>query len=293
MSISYLNIKLLCLPSSGTYAYIEVSNQKPQKKAMLISESFKATKGKCLSFWYHMYGSHIGTLNFYIKDANSKYIIKSIDGDQGDQWQQGEIGLHSQLDFQVILEAVHGTSYRGDIALDDINVVDGNCVGLCSSVQPAARVSCGPSSVTAGSCVVSYGCCYDDTVPNVPYCFHHPSDCKAVPVIARSKCGYSGISQYRCGQLGCCYDSTASNFNCFHPLSRPTSFPTTLPPPTTPAPSKYDCNFDKNVCSFTNVSGSTYNWRRQKGATGSWGTGPKSDHTMGDEKGWRLKAISH
>uniref|UniRef100_A0A7M5U4P5 Uncharacterized protein n=1 Tax=Clytia hemisphaerica TaxID=252671 RepID=A0A7M5U4P5_9CNID len=175
-----------------------------------------------------------------------------------------------------------------DISLDDINVKEGNCVGLCSSVPATARVSCGPSTVTASTCVINYGCCYDDTMKDqgLPSCFQHPGTCAAVPVVARTQCGYVGISSYYCGKRGCCYDASANGPKCYNPLSKPTDFPTTMAPPTTPKPSIYDCNFEKNFCSFTNMAGDNLNWQRHKGETGSWGTGPKVDHTQGNEQGY-------
>lgn len=275
----------------GTYAYIEVSTIKPGAKAQLMSEKMPSTTGKCLSFWYHMNGYGIGNLNFYMQDANGRKLIKTISGNQGDKWNAGEIGLHSRDNFSVIIEAEHGKSYTGDISLDDIDIKDGNCVGLCSSVPATARVSCGPSSVTASSCVLTYGCCYDDSTKDspLPACFYHPGTCAAVPIIARTKCGYTGISSYYCRQRGCCYDSSANGFKCYNPLSKPTDFPTTLAPPTTPAPSIYDCSFDNGQCSFRNTgTGDQFNWKRQAGSTGSWGTGPKTDHTKGDDKGYYM-----
>lgn len=237
-----------------------------------------------------MYGTGIGNLNFYMQDQNGKKLIKVISGNQGNQWNAGEIGLHSRNNFSLIIEAEHGTSYTGDISLDDINIKEGNCVGLCTSVPATARVTCGPSSVTASACVLTYGCCYDDTMKNqgLPSCFQHPGTCAAVPAVARSKCGYNGISSYWCGKRGCCYDASSPGFKCYNPLSKPTDFPTTLAPPTTPKPSIYDCNFDKGYCKFGNMGGDQFNWKRQKGETGSWGTGPKSDHTRGDDKGYYM-----
>lgn len=252
----------------GTYAFIEVSGIKPGKKAQLISEKMKSTKGRCLSFWYHMLGYGIGSLNIYTQDQNGRQLVKTISGNQGSTWNAGEVGLHSRNDFYVIIEAEHGTSYTGDISLDDINVKDGNCVGLCSSVPATARVSCGPSSVTASTCVLNYGCCFDDTMKDqgLPSCFQHPGTCAAVPVVARTKCGYDGISSYYCGRRGCCYDASANGPKCYNPLSKPTDFPTTLAPPTTPAPSKYDCDFENGYCQFKNIRGKDQlNWRKHKG----------------------------
>ncbi|XP_057298293.1 MAM and LDL-receptor class A domain-containing protein 2-like isoform X2 [Hydractinia symbiolongicarpus] len=273
--------------SLGTYAYIEVSSVSPGQKAQLMSESFPATDGKCFSIWYHMYGSGTGSLNFLMKDGYGTHLMKSIPGNQGNKWIQGEVGLHSRTSFQVIIEAVRGSSYNGDISIDDINIKDGNCVGVCSSVKPGARVACGPGSVTAASCVMSYGCCYDDTARGAPACYRHPGDCLSIPDFARTLCGYKGISQSACTSRGCCYDNTAgSPIKCFVAPDTPTPFPSTVGPPTQPPATIFDCNFEKGFCNYVNVKGDQMNWQRHNGSTASWGTGPKADHTLGNANGY-------
>ncbi|KAH3729508.1 hypothetical protein DPMN_055480 [Dreissena polymorpha] len=53
----------------GHYVYIETSlPRKPNDTARLLSQSVPlANNGKCLKFWYHMYGSDIYKLNIYAK----------------------------------------------------------------------------------------------------------------------------------------------------------------------------------------------------------------------------------
>lgn len=49
----------------GTYLYVESSDQSVQgTKGWLISEHYEPGP-HCLEFWYHHYGSGIGTLNIY------------------------------------------------------------------------------------------------------------------------------------------------------------------------------------------------------------------------------------
>lgn len=46
--------------------YIEASRKKPNSTAELIGPTVTAsTTSVCVTFWSHMYGMHIGTLNFY------------------------------------------------------------------------------------------------------------------------------------------------------------------------------------------------------------------------------------
>lgn len=57
---------------SGHYIYIETSAPRVAgDKARLISASFTASNSdQCLEFWYHMYGTNVGSLNVYYKQGN-------------------------------------------------------------------------------------------------------------------------------------------------------------------------------------------------------------------------------
>lgn len=44
----------------------------------------------CLSFYYHMYGGHVGQLNVYL--GNKKIFSKS--GDQGHAWKKAEVSIN-------------------------------------------------------------------------------------------------------------------------------------------------------------------------------------------------------
>ena len=82
----------------GYYMYIETSYpRKAGDKAQLLSPSYPSTSGKCLRFWYHMYGSDIGTLNIRIKRmvlGSPTYFLQwSRSGDRGNQWRVGQVEL--------------------------------------------------------------------------------------------------------------------------------------------------------------------------------------------------------
>lgn len=63
--------------SSGYYVYIETSSPRnPKDKAWLQSgliQPTTVTKGRCLKFWFHMWGYHVDTLNVYRKVGSSKF----------------------------------------------------------------------------------------------------------------------------------------------------------------------------------------------------------------------------
>ena len=125
-------------------------------------------------------------------------------GSKGNVWKQGEVTLSNKKPFRVLIEGIRGKSYTGDISLDDLYFQDGNCVGVCSSVLPTARINCGYFGITAAECITKRGCCYDTSIPYVPYCFFHPATCQSVNVAARVSCDSKTkiTSQYTCKQKG-------------------------------------------------------------------------------------------
>ncbi len=50
------------LNSTGLYIYLEATDVPPGAAAILRTRQFSLNEGGCLTFWYHMYGLHIGTL---------------------------------------------------------------------------------------------------------------------------------------------------------------------------------------------------------------------------------------
>ena len=63
----------------GYYMYIETSSpRRPNDKAILLSKTFAgSSQPRCLVFWYHMYGSQIGSLAVEVSACNIiLFIIK-------------------------------------------------------------------------------------------------------------------------------------------------------------------------------------------------------------------------
>ena len=83
----------------------EASGQNTGAKARIMkSYPRPSSRGNCLTFWYMMYGSSLGTLNIYQKVGNSLgSSIWSISGDQGRQrtWLKGRVTLNSTSQFNV------------------------------------------------------------------------------------------------------------------------------------------------------------------------------------------------
>lgn len=92
---------------AGHYMYIETSApRKKGDKARLLSEDFSPTtiRGRCVKFWYHMFGSTIGTLRVLVKTGpgnQSETAIWELSGNFGDQWYSAQAPVTSGNMYQV------------------------------------------------------------------------------------------------------------------------------------------------------------------------------------------------
>lgn len=84
-----------------------MSSARPNASARLTSASIPATtatNGKCLKFWYHMYGPHVNALNVYIKiGSHIGSAVWSRSGTKGDKWRLGYVNVRSSKFFKVRL----------------------------------------------------------------------------------------------------------------------------------------------------------------------------------------------
>ncbi|VDI73258.1 Hypothetical predicted protein [Mytilus galloprovincialis] len=76
------------------YVYTEMSGQDPGDKATMSTTLQLPTISRCMTFYYHMKGSTMGTLNIYSEGTNTaKYNIWTRSGAQGDDWIKAEIDI--------------------------------------------------------------------------------------------------------------------------------------------------------------------------------------------------------
>ncbi len=90
-----------------------------------------------LSFYYHMYGASMGTLYIERYDNCSWVVVDSISGQQqtvqSDPWLQKVVPLAYMGEQQIRFRGVKGSSYTGDICIDDINFLN---VPSCATIPP-------------------------------------------------------------------------------------------------------------------------------------------------------------
>ncbi|XP_017550923.1 MAM domain-containing glycosylphosphatidylinositol anchor protein 1 [Pygocentrus nattereri] len=125
----------------GYYMYIETSRPRQKgDKARLLSPLYNVTAARgpsgssrvphCISFFYHMKGKHIGTLNVLLRVksiATVDSVVWTRSGHQGPDWRKANIMVYPSGPFQVVFEGIRGDGFEGDIAIDDVSVTKGKC----------------------------------------------------------------------------------------------------------------------------------------------------------------------
>ncbi|CAF4116591.1 unnamed protein product, partial [Rotaria magnacalcarata] len=118
---------------SGYYVFIEASSPRiPGDHARLISAlQYPSSTAQRLTFWYHMYGSDIGTLNVFVQmistdlNSTSSTFVWTKSGTHGNQWHRATQTLYNlnstdMYGWRIAFDGVVGDGFLGDIALDDI-----------------------------------------------------------------------------------------------------------------------------------------------------------------------------
>ncbi|CAC5389538.1 unnamed protein product [Mytilus coruscus] len=126
----YYLLLLLGFKAGGHYIYLEASNVQKGATSMLISDTIYPVDDVCFTFWYHMYGVNMGTLNVYTKSRNITRKHWSRSGNQGNSWNYANFDITSSQPYTIIFEGICGEYFGSDIALDDIIVLQRSCAGL-------------------------------------------------------------------------------------------------------------------------------------------------------------------
>ncbi|CAC5422240.1 unnamed protein product [Mytilus coruscus] len=111
------------------YMYIESGIMGYLENALLVSNSLQTDAKLCLSFYYHMYGSDIGTLEVIVSSLGTNQTIFTRSGDQGNQWYHQKLYIQPASNLQIMFNGIVDDIYCifGDIALDNIMLFTGEC----------------------------------------------------------------------------------------------------------------------------------------------------------------------
>ncbi|CAD5114071.1 DgyrCDS3219 [Dimorphilus gyrociliatus] len=110
------------------YIYTEASSPAKQGDiTKIITKVFEPEGGACLSFYYHMLGTGIGSLKVVFEDTTGNTLKQwSVNGSQGNYWNKISMDAGSG-EQRIVFIATRGSSWSGDIALDDIKLTNENC----------------------------------------------------------------------------------------------------------------------------------------------------------------------
>ncbi|RRO11748.1 fibronectin type III domain-containing protein, partial [Mesohalobacter salilacus] len=117
--------------SGNNYVYTEGSNGNLDDEALFVSPliDLSPLSAPALSFWYHMFGGDMGTLNVDV-NAGSGYdlAVFSISGEQqtagNDPWieQFVDLSAYAGQTVQIRFRGVRGDGFASDTAIDDFQV---------------------------------------------------------------------------------------------------------------------------------------------------------------------------
>ncbi|XP_077378927.1 MAM and LDL-receptor class A domain-containing protein 1 isoform X1 [Festucalex cinctus] len=128
----------------GYYLYVDSSVGEWGHASYLISDVLQpATRGHCLTFWYHMFGPDVGVLRVYVNDRKTHESGNKVGeqkwveiGNKGDKWHKGSLFVEHNDAFWFVFVYQRGEIAGGDVALDDITIFHGPC-HTNPTVEPA------------------------------------------------------------------------------------------------------------------------------------------------------------
>uniref|UniRef100_A0AAY5KAR3 MAM domain-containing protein n=2 Tax=Esox lucius TaxID=8010 RepID=A0AAY5KAR3_ESOLU len=130
--------------SLGYYLYVDSSVGQWGDRSILLGEVLQPnSRGHCLTFWFHMYGPHIGTLNVQSNsrkphaNGGAVEVLWSESGSQGDMWHQGSVYVDYTEAFWFEFIHQRGRAPGGDVALDDITIHPGHCSNTVPTDAPS------------------------------------------------------------------------------------------------------------------------------------------------------------
>ncbi|XP_063289572.1 apical endosomal glycoprotein [Pelobates fuscus] len=119
---------------TGHYAVVDTSSGAlPNKKTATLTSGWHTAQPQqgCLSFWYQMSSSDAGTLNVDLVENTGKKQVKtrllSVSETHSGDWHYKSVGLQSDQEWMIKLEAVGAGGDQCFIAVDDIHISHHHC----------------------------------------------------------------------------------------------------------------------------------------------------------------------
>ena len=145
--------------AAGKYMYTEASSPNYPNKTAYLTTPFMDLSGVIqpgISFWYHMYGATMGELHVdvYYNGAWTMDVMPPLIGqqqaNQTDPYLQALVDLsaYTSSPVQVRFRGITGSSYTGDIAIDDVyfTTLAGNPTMIVSTTEMSDTLLVGAAS---------------------------------------------------------------------------------------------------------------------------------------------------
>ncbi|KAL8561655.1 hypothetical protein ACOMHN_001387 [Nucella lapillus] len=116
--------------AAGSYLYTESS--RPRKRgdvARLVTPLLHGEGARCVLFFWHMEGSGMGNLSVrLVKGNGGRLQLWHRSGHQGGDWQYEKLDIpNPPRYYKLEFEGEVGSSFRSDMAIDNLEVVTGHC----------------------------------------------------------------------------------------------------------------------------------------------------------------------
>ncbi len=242
-----------------------------------------------LSFWYHMYGSGIGSLEVQIDNGSGFSSLQSWTGQQQvsptDSWKEAIISLSNYANDTVVLRfkaSKSSFSTLADAAIDDIDIheapacpkpfglatvptSDGFVVSWTTGGAIDWQIEYGPTGFTPGTGTLV-------GVSTNPFTLTGLAPNTAYDIYVRDSCSAMSVSAWE----GPVNDITLCSVFAT-PVTENFDGATWVPGINITDPGSIDMCWNRNATTG-------YYWKLETGATSSFNTGPTSDHTTGSGK---------
>ncbi|XP_052711416.1 MAM and LDL-receptor class A domain-containing protein 1-like isoform X1 [Crassostrea angulata] len=108
----------------NVYAFVETIGRRKGDIATLERFVPVPADGKmCLTFEYHMFGRHMGSLEVLLQNTTVFYEF----GDKGNKWNKAELNLNSSAVQMLQFTATRGCGFQSEVAIDNIQLYEGEC----------------------------------------------------------------------------------------------------------------------------------------------------------------------
>ncbi|XP_077204093.1 IgGFc-binding protein-like isoform X4 [Paroedura picta] len=138
-----------CNSSGGHYIYASSPIPRTEKTAQLISPGCTARRPVCFRFRYRLAGaSGEGALKvLLLQDGEAEPLLLWLasSGNDTRSWRPAEVDLHIAGRFQILLEGVTGSGNRVELAVDEVSLDPGCCLG-----DVPAPSTLGPTATPTG-----------------------------------------------------------------------------------------------------------------------------------------------